>query len=161
MKKIFILFLLLLSITTMFSMGLTLEFKEKEVYNIRQDNRNYFDVFGRMDLFIFFVNVPFASDNYYLNDFSQIVINPNKEIDFDDLYIGINILKGDMGIFPVRLAIETKVPQIMEYNNYLITIESGIKFGENFTFEMGVYNKFNEMADMDFNWIFGFDIIIF
>jgi hypothetical protein len=132
---------MLLSLTTIFSIGLTLEFKEKEVYNILPDDRSYFDVYGRLDLFIFYVNVPFASNNYYLNDFSQIVINPNKEFSFDDMYVGINIIKRNIGIFPLRLSVESKIPDLSNYNNYLLTLESGINFGRNFNFEIGYIIK--------------------
>ncbi|KAF2956816.1 hypothetical protein [Marinitoga sp. 38H-ov] len=158
MRKLIIIFLLF-SITTMFSMGLTLEFKEKDIFNIQQDNRSYFDVFGRVDLFVFCLNVPLASNNYYLNDFSQIIINPKKEI--NEFYLGINIIKRSIGIFPLRLAVESKISKLNEFNNYLITLESGINFGNNLIIEAGVYNDFNKIINMDLKWIFGFNIILF
>ena len=110
-----------------------------------------------------YVNVPFANENYYFNDFHQVVINPNKNIDFSKINFGINIIKTNINVFPVRVAVESKISEIAEYKNFLITLSSGIKLGNNFNFELGANTHLNDIltGKMKPNWMFGFNIMVF
>ncbi|GAB6190184.1 hypothetical protein JCM30566_19270 [Marinitoga arctica] len=165
MKKILIIFLIMLFVVLGFSYqaGLTLEFREKPVVNILPDDRSFFDIFGRLDLLIFFVNVPFAENNYYMNDFSEITILPVRKINIDKIKIGLNIIKMHVGIFPFRIAAETNISNIVDYEKILITTSSGIRFGDNFSLELGLSKNIGSLlsGNLNLNWIFGFNIMIY
>ncbi|WP_129408424.1 hypothetical protein [Marinitoga lauensis] len=191
MKKLIFIFVVLNIVILSFSNIIDLSIEKIYKPYLNDENNGYFDIYGRVNVFSLYANIPLAVDNFYKTDFSEIVIYPNKNIKLEDIKIGIDIINTDfktkgfhffpmmhMRYFrnitrennienniyiPFRFAVENELKNLNDYKKIEVILSSGIVFKDKYMIEIGVKDNINNIINTSFklNWIVGFKYNLF
>ncbi|KLO22446.1 hypothetical protein X275_03545 [Marinitoga sp. 1197] len=191
MKKIILMFTILSVVIVSFSNIIDFSIETINKTYLNDETKSYFDIYGRINIFSLYTNIPLAIDNYYKKDFSEILIYPNKNINLDDIKVGIDIVNtgfktNNLFIFPMmhmmfykriikennkentiyipfRIAIENKIKDITDYEKIDVVLSSGIAFDNKYIIEVGIKDNVGNIINntFKFDWIIGLRYNIF
>ncbi|GAB6189607.1 hypothetical protein JCM30566_13480 [Marinitoga arctica] len=180
MKKIILMFTILSVVIVSFSNIIDFSFETINKTYLNDETKNYFDIYGKINIFSLYANIPLAIDNYYKKDFSEILIYPNKNINLDDLKVGIDIVdtgfrtnnlfvfpmmhmmyykriisknnKKDNNIYiPFRISVENKIKNFKDYRKIDVVLSSGIVFDNKYIIEVGIKDNVENITNNKFN----------
>ncbi|WGS65920.1 hypothetical protein [Marinitoga aeolica] len=191
MKKLILVFVMLNLI--IFSFSNIIDLSVEKVYKpyLNDESKGYFDIYGRVSVFSLYTNIPLALNNFYKTDFSEIRIYPDKNLNLENIKIGVDVVntsfktnrltffpmmhmmyfrrvKRENNIenniyIPFRVAVENEIKNLNDYKKIEIVLSSGIVFKDKYMIEVGVKDNIENIINSSFklNWLIGFRYNIF
>ncbi|KAF2956239.1 hypothetical protein [Marinitoga sp. 38H-ov] len=191
MKKLILVFVMLNLI--IFSFSNIIDLSVEKVYKpyLNDESKGYFDIYGRVSVFSLYTNIPLALNNFYKTDFSEIRIYPDKNLNLENIKIGVDVVntsfktnrltffpmmhmmyfrkvKRENNIenniyIPFRFAVENEIKNLNDYKKIEVVLSSGIVFKDKYMIEVGVKDNIENIINSSFkiNWLIGFRYNIF
>ncbi|MBM7559763.1 hypothetical protein [Marinitoga litoralis] len=188
MKKLILVFVMLNLI--IFSFSNIIDLSVEKVYKpyLNDESKGYFDIYGRVSVFSLYTNIPLALNNFYKTDFSEIRIYPDKNLNLENIKIGVDIVNTSfktnrLTFFPMmhmmyfrrennienniyipfRFAVENEIKNLNDYKKIEVVLSSGVVFKDKYMIEVGVKDSIENVINSSFKlkWLIGFGYNIF